>query len=362
MTTQTIQKTALHDEHLRLGAKMTDFHGWDMPLYYTSILDEHTSVRVAVGIFDISHMGQVWVSGPGALQALNELVVSDLSQVGLGRACYTLLTNERGGIVDDLIIYRTGGQDFLVIVNCANRGKDVDWITQHVRAQVDIKDISAGRAILAIQGPKVVALLEGILGTSVSGLGRFSAIPLSGWGHRAWIARTGYTGSDGFELFLEDAHARKLWQRCLASGMCKPVGLGARDTLRLEAGLRLYGTDMDDDTSPYEADLGWTVAINKPSFIGKDVLVKQKASGVSRKMAGFELPEGPVPRSGCALMAGGRQVGSVTSGTFSLMLKKPIGVGYVEPASAAVGTTLGVAIRSKEFPATVVKLPFWRKS
>ena len=358
----TIQKTALHDEHMRLGAKMTDFHGWDMPLYYTSILDEHTSVRTAAGLFDISHMGQVWVSGAGALSTLNELVVSDLTQVGVGRACYTLLTNERGGIVDDLIIYRTGEQEFLVIVNCANRAKDVEWIRAHQGPRTEIKDISAGRSILAIQGPKVAPLLEDMLQASVSGLGRFSAIPLPVWGSRAWVARTGYTGSDGFELFLEDGPARKVWQRCLAAPApgCKPVGLGARDTLRLEAGLRLYGTDMDDTTSPYEADLGWTVAINKPSFTGKDILVRQKAEGVAKKLAGFELAEGPVPRSGCALMAGGRQVGSVTSGTFSLMLNKPIGMGAVETASAAPGTKLEVAIRSKQHPATVVKMPFWR--
>ena len=355
--------TAFHAEHLRLGAKMTDFHGWDMPLYYTSILDEHTSVRTAAGIFDISHMGQAWVSGPGSLETLNELIVSDLTQVGEGRACYTLLTNPRGGIVDDLIIYRVGERDFLVIVNCANRQKDVAWIVEHQRPGAHVGDISSGRSILAIQGPQVARLLEQVLETPVSGLGRFSAMRLSGWGSRAWIARTGYTGSDGFELFLEDAPALRVWKRCLEVGAplgLKAIGLGARDTLRLEAGLRLYGTDMDDATTPYEADLGWTVAINKPSFIGKDVLVSQKAAGVTKRLVGIELPEGPVPRTGCALMTEGRQVGSVTSGTFSLMLNKPIGLGYVETRAASPGTALQVMIRSKAYPATVVKLPFWR--
>lgn len=358
-----MQHTAFHAEHLRLGAKMTDFHGWDMPLYYTSILDEHTSVRTAAGIFDISHMGQVWVSGSGALETLNELIVSDLSQVGEGRACYTLLTNARGGIVDDIIVYRVGKQEFLVIVNCANRQKDVAWITEHQRPGTQVRDVSLGRSILAIQGPQVAPLLEQVLETSVSGLGRFSAMNLSGWGSRAWIARTGYTGSDGFELFLEDAPARRVWKRCLELGAplgLKAIGLGARDTLRLEAGLRLYGTDMDEATTPYEADLGWTVAINKPSFIGKDVLVSQKTAGVAKRLVGIELPEGPVPRTGCALTAEGRQVGSVTSGTFSLMLHKPIGLGYVETRAASTGTVLQVMIRSKAYPATVVKLPFWR--
>ena len=358
-----MQKTAFHAEHLRLGAKMTDFHGWDMPLYYTSILDEHTSVRTAAGIFDISHMGQAWVSGPGSLETLNELIVSDLTQVGEGRACYTLLTNARGGIVDDIIVYRVGKQEFLVIVNCANRRKDVAWIVEHQRPGTHVGDISLGRSILAIQGPQVAPLLEQVLETPVSGLGRFSAMRLSGWGSRAWIARTGYTGSDGFELFLEDAPALRVWKRCLEVGAPldpKAIGLGARDTLRLEAGLRLYGTDMDEATTPYEADLGWTVAINKPSFIGKDVLVSQKAAGGTKRLVGIELPEGPVPRTGCALTAEGRQVGSVTSGTFSLMLNKPIGLGYVETRAASPGTALQVMIRSKPYPATVVKLPFWR--
>jgi aminomethyltransferase len=342
---------------------MTDFHGWEMPLYYTSILEEHTSVRTTGGIFDISHMGQVWISGPGALETLNELIVSDLTQVGEGRACYTLLVNEQGGIIDDVIVYRVGVQEFLVLVNCANRTKDATWFLEHRRPQTEVRQISAGRSILAIQGPKAAALLEEVVETPVSGLGRFSMVALRALGPRAWIARTGYTGSDGFELFLSDAPARRIWQRCLEREMSlgiKPVGLGARDTLRLEAGLRLYGTDMDETVTPYEADLGWTVAINKPSFLGKDTLVRQKANGVTKRLVGFELAEGPMPRRGFALVAGGRQVGTVTSGTFSPLLNKPIGMGYVEVGFASPGTKLEVEIRAKRYPAIVVKMPFWR--
>ena len=358
-----MNRTALYPEHLKLGAKMTGFHGWDMPLYYTSILEEHACVRTAAGLFDISHMGQVWVHGLGALATLNELIVSDLTQVAQGRACYTLLLNERGGIIDDVIVYRLGAQEFLVIVNCANRTTDATWFAGHRRAQAEVREISAGRSILAIQGPNAARVLEEALGTKVSGLGRFDVMSLRTLHHQAWLARTGYTGSDGFELFLPDAQAVRLWQRVLEGGASlgvKPVGLGARDTLRLEAGLRLYGTDMDESTSPYEADLGWTVAVNKPSFIGKAVCLHQKAAGVTRRLVGFELAEGPVPRTGFPLFAEGREVGAVSSGTFSPMLNKPIGMGYVETAFAEPGTGLEVAIRTKRCPATVVKLPFWR--
>ncbi|MBI3087476.1 MAG: glycine cleavage system aminomethyltransferase GcvT [Candidatus Omnitrophica bacterium] len=379
-----MNRTALHPEHLKLGAKMTDFNGWDMPLYYTSILEEHAAVRRTAGLFDISHMGQVWVSGASAMQSVNELVVSDVAQVGEGRACYTMLTNERGGILDDIIVYRVGAQEWLVIVNCANRAKDLEWLTRHRRPGTEVRDLSQGRAILAIQGPKSAEALERALELKLSGMGRFDVIPAAPLGRQAWVARTGYTGSDGFELFLPDAQAVRAWQRLIeqrqaplerttsltgqASGVM-PVGLGARDTLRLEAGLRLYGTDMDEATTPLEADLGWTVALHKASFLGKEALVRQHAAGVSRRLAGFEMSQGPVPRHGCALWAGtpaaggtSRQVGQVTSGTFSPVLGKPIGMGYVEAALAKPGTALEVDIRLKRHPATVVKMPFWRKT
>lgn len=359
-----MQKTALHSEHLARGAKMTEFHGWDMPLYYTSILEEHACVRSAVGLFDISHMGQVWVEGPGARETLNELVVSDLANVAIGRACYTLLLNERGGIIDDIIVYRVEAQAYLVIINCANRVIDVEWMIANRRGTAMIRDISAGRSMVAVQGPRAAALLEAVAGEPIGRLGRFDLAPISTWGAQAWIARTGYTGSDGFELFVSDAAARRFWRQALEGGRAwdvQPVGLGARDTLRLEAGLRLYGTDMDTSTTPYEAGLGWTVAVNKPSFIGKASLAAQQARGIARQLVGFELGEGPVPRHGFALTADGRAVGTVTSGTFSPTLNKPIGMASVESAFAVPGTPLQVAIRAKTYVVTVVKMPFWRK-
>ena len=358
-----LQKTALHERHRQLGAKMTDFHGWDMPLYYTSILEEHKAVRQALGIFDISHMGQVIVSGPGAVETLNRLVVSDLSQVAKGRACYTLMLNEAGGILDDLIIYRIGDEDYLVIVNCGNRASDVAWMQAHRQGHVTISDVSQGRSILAVQGPLSCRVLEQILDARVTSLGRFDIAPIRTMSPEACIARTGYTGSDGFELFLPDQHAKRVWDTVLAQAKslgAQPVGLGARDTLRVEAGLRLYGTDMDAATTPLEVGLDWTVAINKGEFIGKPVLVKQKQEGVTRKFVGFEMSQGPVPRTGTELTVDGRKVGIVTSGTFSPILTKPLGMGYVEPALAKAGTTLTVTVRSQKYTGTIVKLPFWK--
>ena len=358
-----MMRTALYERHRSLNAKMTDFHGWEMALYYTSILEEHQAVRQALGVFDISHMGQVLVRGADAASSLNRIMVSEITQVAEGRACYTLMLNQDGGVLDDLIIYRIGQESFLIIVNCANRTTDLEWLMAHRRGETMISEISGGRSILAVQGPLACRVLEQILDTRVTSLGRFGIAPIRTMGPEACIARTGYTGGDGFELFLPDRHAQRLWDAVLDAARPLgglPVGLGARDTLRIEAGLRLYGTDMDTATTPYEADLGWTVAINKPDFIGKDVLVKQKQEGVSRKFIGFELSEGPIPRSGCEVLMDGRPIGTVTSGTFSPTFSRPLGMGYVESAFATPGRALSVTVRNKSYPGTLVRLPFWK--
>ena len=356
-------KTALHERHRALGAKMTDFHGWEMPLYYTSILEEHKAVRQALGVFDVSHMGQVLVTGPDAVRTLNHLLVSDISQVGEGRACYTLMLNESGGILDDLIVFRLGAEDYLVIVNCGTHASDVEWLTRHRQGQTTIADISQGRSIIAVQGPLACRALEQILDARVTSLGRFGIAPIRTMGPDACIARTGYTGGDGFELFLPDHHAKRVWDMVLNLAKplgALPVGLGARDTLRVEAGLRLYGTDLDTTTTPFEAGLEWTAAINKPEFIGREVLLKQKQQGLTRKFVGFELSQGPVPRGGMELLVNGTNVGIVTSGTFSPILNKPLGMGYVQPVYTKPGTTLTLTVRNQRHAATVVKLPFWK--
>jgi len=363
-------KTALHARHRALNAKMTDFHGWEMPLYYTSIIEEHKAVRQALGIFDISHMGQVLVKGPDALQTLNEVMVSDISQVAEGRACYTLMLNASGGILDDVIVYRIGASDYLIVVNCANRDSDVAWLTEHRGGGTTVSDISQGRSILAVQGPRAAHLLEQLLDARVMGLDRFGIAPIRTMGPEACIARTGYTGGDGFELLVADQHALKLWDAVLSSSVAQgglPVGLGARDTLRIEAGLRLCGTDMDTTTTPDEAGLSWTVAMHKSGFIGKEALLKRRDAGATKRFIGFELGAGPVPRTGFELSAKGagaegetRPVGTVTSGTFSPMLRKPLGMGYVEPEYGDVGTELEMTVRGVRHVATVVKLPFWK--
>lgn len=358
-----MHKTALHERHRALGAKMTEFHEWEMPLYYSSIIEEHKAVRQALGVFDVSHMGQVVVKGPDAVRTLNHVLVSDMTQVGVGRACYTLMLNETGGVLDDLIVFRIGEADFLVIVNCATHISDVEWLMAHRQGNTTVTDISQGRSILAVQGPLAARVLEQTLDARVTGLGRFDIAPIRTMGPEACIARTGYTGGDGFELFLPNHHAVKLWDTVLSQAKplgALPVGLGARDTLRVEAGLRLYGTDMDTTTTPWEAGLGWPVAINKSDFIGKEALVKQKQQGLTRHFIGFELAQGPMPRHGCELTIDGRRVGVVTSGTFSHILNRPIGMGYVEPASSNVGTVLTLMVRNRRYPATVVKLPFWK--
>ena len=284
---------------------MIEFHGWEMPLYYTGILEEHQAVRQSLGLFDISHMGQLIVNGPDALASLDTLTVSDIAQLGEGRACYTLMLNEAGGIIDDLIIYCIGETDYLLVINCANREKDLAWLETHRQGRTTVTPIYKGRSMLAVQGPLAARILEQILDARVMSLGRFGIAPIRTMGPEACIARTGYTGGDGFELLLPDSHAQRLWDAVLqaAKGLGgEPVGLGARDTLRVEAGLRLYGTDMDDTTTPLEAGLGWAVALNKPaSFIGKEVLLRQKQQGLTQKFVGFELSQGPMPRCGYEL-------------------------------------------------------------
>lgn len=358
-----VMKTALHSRHRALGAKMTDFHGWEMPLYYTSILEEHKAVRESFGLFDISHMGQVLVKGPDARRTLDELFVSDINEVAQERACYTLMLNEQAGIIDDLIIYRIGQEDYLLIINCANRESDLAWLMNHRIGRTTISSISEGRSMLAIQGPLSARLLENMLDAKVSGLGRFGIAPIRTMGPEACIARTGYTGGDGFELFISDSHAQRLWDAILSAAKSLgggPVGLGARDTLRVEAGLRLYGTDMDANTTPIEAGLGWTVAWSKAAFLGKAALIAQKHRGILKQFIGFEMAQGPMPRIGCELKVGGRKVGSVTSGTFSPTLNKPLGMGYVNVNDAKPGTVLTMTVRNQSYEGTVVKLPFWK--
>ena len=339
---------------------MVDFGGWEMPQQYTSIRDEHLAVRHVAGLFDVSHMGRFRVAGD-SLEFLQHLVTNDLSQLGVGQAQYNLLLNEEGGIVDDLVVYH-GEEGFFVVVNASNREKDLRWFREHAPSGLEVDDRTFELALIAFQGPRAQELLpaDGLDGLAYFGFRRGGVA-----GVRALISRTGYTGEDGFEIFVNSDRVAEVWDAILARGKeagALPAGLGARDATRLEAALRLWGNDMDETVNPYEAGLGWTVKLDKGDFIGRDALVKVKAEGPRRKLVGLKLEPGSIARHGAAVTSGGKNAGVITSGTHSFFLGYPIALAMVEAASLRVGDTVGVEVRGREAPAEVVKLPFYRGS
>lgn len=359
LTTMAAHKTALHDRHVAAGAAMVDFHGWLMPIQYTSIIDEHHAMRRAVGMTDISHMGQVEVDGPQAAEGLQRLMTNDLRKLTQnGQALYTLMLNEQGGIIDDLIVYRLEPQRYLVIVNCGGRTTDLDWMRAHAGRGITVKPIWDGRGMLAVQGPKAGEMFTKLFGKGWDALERFTAQPRAFDGKQALVSRTGYTGSDGFEVCLEDAALVALWDR-LMEQQVTPVGLGARDTLRLEAGYRLYGNEMDEATSPWEVDLGWTVALDKGEFIGREAALQQRR-GIKRKLVGFVMRDRGIPRHGCEMTVDGKVVGQVTSGSVSPSTGQNVGLGYVPLELAVPETKIWARIRGRDVEAQVVKLPFWK--
>jgi aminomethyltransferase len=353
-------RTPLHAAHLRHGARMVEFAGWDMPVQYAGLIEEHEAVRGAVGLFDVSHMGEVVFRGPKALAALQAIFTNDLSKVADGQAQYGCLCRENGGIVDDVVIYRRSAEDLLVCVNAANRQKDFEWLKAHANG-ADVRNESDDWAQVALQGPKALAVLKKLTGIDLDAIKTYRHAPGSVAGITCLIARTGYTGEDGFELFCPSAQAEKLWDALMAAGKpegIQPAGLGCRDTLRLEMAYRLYGSDMDDDATPLEAGLAWVVKFDKGDFIGRAALQKQKEQGLARKLVGFQLTEPGIARHGHPVVHEGQTVGVVTSGTRSPTLKTSIGLAYVPPALAAEGSALAVEIRGKPVAAVVVKTPF----
>jgi len=357
---------------------MVDFGGWEMPQQYTSIRDEHLAVRHVAGLFDVSHMGRFRVAGD-ALEFLQHLVTNDLSQLGLGQAQYNLLLNEQGGIVDDLVVYH-GEEGFFVVVNASNREKDLGWFREHAPPGIEVEDRTFELALIAFQGPRAQELLpaDGLDGLAYFGFRRGGVA-----GVRALISRTGYTGEDGFEIFVNSDRVAEVWDAILARGKeagALPAGLGARDATRLEAALRLWGNDMDETVNPYEAGLGWTVKLDKGDFIGRDALVKGREEGLDWNYVTLELQgiidadargsepiysdgePGSIARHGAAVTSGGKNAGVITSGTHSFFLGYPIALAMVEAASLRVGDTVGVEVRGREAPAEVVKLPFYRGS
>ncbi|MEY2490943.1 MAG: aminomethyltransferase [Verrucomicrobiota bacterium] len=360
------KKTPLYEEHVRLGAKMIPFGDWIMPVQYSSIIEEHQAVRNNVGVFDISHMGQLVASGSAAGGWLNEMLTNNIDKLEVGAGQYTFLLNEGGGIIDDLIVYRTAPEEFLLVVNASRADEDFAWLTRHMTEGVDLGNRSADYAGLAIQGPRVVELFHLLLGSDVELPARNQIQMFEHNGSQLTIGRTGYTGEDGVEVFFPANEAPKTWNEVLEKGKplgIRPCGLGARDTLRLEMCYPLNGSDLSPDHNPIEAGLGFFVDLNKPKFIGREVLVRAKESGTPNRLVPFRMKsKGPPPRPHYGVWLAGEQVGEATSGTLSPSLNQGIGMAYLPTPHARAGTEIEIEIRGQKFPAVIEKKPLYKKS
>ena len=357
-----MKTTALTDTHIALGAKMVDFAGFNMPVRYTSDIEEHNIVRNGVGVFDVSHMGEFIVKGVEALPFLQKIISNDISTLEIGKAMYGYLPNETGGIVDDLLVYKMADEEYMCVVNAGNIDKDWAWFTQHNTSNAELKNISDNIALLAIQGPKAAEALQSLTEVDLKSLPyyHFTVGKLAGI-ENVIISATGYTGAGGFEIYFDKSNAETIWNQIFEAGKpqnIQPIGLGARDTLRLEKGFCLYGNDIDDTTSPLEAGLGWVTKFNK-DFIAKDILLKQKENGLSKKLVGFKMIDRGIPRSHYLIKdADNNEIGHVTSGTQSPTLGYGIGLGYIDLAHSKVGTEIFIEVRNKLIKAVVTKIPF----
>ena len=365
-----LQRTPLHELCRDSGGRMVPFAGWEMPVQFSGLIQEHKAVREQVGMFDISHMGVLRLEGPNPKDALQQMVPSDLHRIGPGEACYSVLLNERGGIRDDLIVYDCGPLDaergaLVLVINAACADSDTAWIREQMEpAGLTVTDIKQGGVLLALQGPKAIALLEQLSGEDLSGLPRFGhrMLSVSGLQEPVFTARTGYTGEDGAELLLSAEDGQHLWRELLERGVT-PCGLGARATLRLEAAMHLYGQDMDDATNPFEAGLGWLVHLEMPSdFVGRKALEQAVEAGPTKRLIGLKLQGRAIARHDYPVLHNDEPVGVVTSGTWSPTLGEAIALAYVPRALAKIGTELCVEIRGKAQPATVVRRPFYKRS
>jgi aminomethyltransferase len=363
---QSPRRTPLYECHREAGARMVDFAGWEMPVQYAGVIDEHRAVRTAAGLFDVSHMGEVRVRGAGAEAFLQRLTPNDVAKLVPGRAHYSGLLNERGTYLDDILVYRLAADDFLVVVNASNAARDAAWIADSAAGEADVEVInqSDDYALLALQGPAALGILAPLAATPAGDIAKLKYYGFAQGtvdGVPALISRTGYTGEDGFELYVAPADAPAVWRRLLAGGAL-PAGLGARDTLRLEAAMALYGHEIDETTTPFEAGLDWVVKLDKGEFLGRDALRARKAAGVDRRLVGFEIEGRGIARQGHGIVAEGEKVGEVTSGTWSPTFEKALGLAYVPPALAAAGTPLTLDVRGKTLAAKVVDTPFYRRA
>ncbi len=361
-TTSTLKRTPFHARHVALGAKMVPFAGFEMPIQYEGIVTEHRAVRAGVGVFDVSHMGEIRLRGPGARAYANQLVTNEVDSIPDGKAVYTPMCLETGGIVDDLLVYATG-TDRLLVVNAANFEKDLAWVRAHAPSDVTVVDENEETAQLAVQGPRAEDVMARVYGDRVKDL-EFYTFYEEGTGEdRTLISRTGYTGEDGFEVYVKASRALATWDRIFEAGapaLIRPIGLGARDTLRLEMGYCLYGNDIDETTHPLEAGLGWTVRLEKAAFFGKDPLVAAEREGVGRKLVGLILDGERIARHGAEVASQGTTVGTVTSGSMGISIGKPVAMAYVPREHARSGSKLEVRTRGQESPAVVTARPMYR--
>lgn len=360
-----LNRTPLYDTHVALGAKMVPFAGYEMPVQYKGLKVEHAAVRASMGVFDVSHMGEFWVEGPGAADFIQSVTSNDVRKLTPGKVQYSCLPNEEGGIVDDLLVYCMGAQEFMLVVNASNMAKDWAWLDARISTfDCVMRDESAGTALLAVQGPKVFEALTSITDVNVAEMPYYTVQRGTIGGVKdVIISTTGYTGAGGVEIYIPNAHVKQVWDAVMDAGAdygIEPAGLGARDTLRLEMGFCLYGNDINDATSPLEAGLGWITKFNEP-FTNSEALAAQKEAGVTKRLVGFELRDRGVPRQGYPIVnAVGDVIGEVTSGTMSPSLNQAIGMGYVPKELSKSGNEIFVEVRGKHLRAEIVKLPFYK--
>lgn len=362
----TLRKTPLNPVHRELGAKMVAFGGWEMPVEYSGLITEHMAVRTAAGLFDVSHMGELEVEGPGALAFLQRVTSNDVAKLQHGQAQYSALPLPNGAPADDVIVYRRGPEHFLLVVNAANIERDLRWLKEQSPGPCEVNNRSDDYALIALQGPKAQQILQGLTGLDLSAVRYYHFAEGEVAGHPVTVSRTGYTGEDGFEIFVAPDRAADLWRKLLEAGReggLVPAGLGARDTLRLEAKMCLYGNDMDETTTLVEAGLGWIVSLDqgKGDFVGRGVLEVQKKEGPPRKLVGFEMVDRGIARHGYPVYLGDEHAGAVTSGSYAPFLQKNIGLCYLPTPRTAVGTPFHVDIRGRRVAARVVPTPFYKR-
>jgi len=356
--------TPLFPLYREYGAKVVDFHGWALPVQFSGVIKEHEAVRSSAGLFDISHMGEIVLAGAGALDLVQKLTINDASRLRDGQVQYSAMCLPDGGIIDDITVYRFSAEKYLLCVNAANREKDFAWIEENCAGEADVRDESGGTALLALQGPKAEYILKPLVGISLPALRYYHFVETEIAGVKGVVSRTGYTGEDGFELFLPARSATEIWRKIVSAGKplgMLPVGLGARDTLRLEMKYALYGLDIDAGTNPIEAGLGWVTKVEKGFFVGRDAIRAVKKAGPARKLVGFVMRGRGVARPGYPIRAGDEQVGVVTSGTYSPSLRRAVGIGYVPVELSRPGTALGIEVRQATVAAEVVRTPFYRQ-